>query len=239
VPESPAEAAGLLDGDEIVSIGKAATRTTQDVIDTVRGHRVGDELTLKVRRGGKTVRLAATLARRMDDLDVLRKLLVDRPAPDFDLAAVEGAASGKLADHAGKVIVVEFFATWCKFCPRAHAELKALAAKQPGIVVLGIAGEDRQKLLDYLDPTYQPKQTVVKASDGSARVVHTEPHHGPTGFTVLFDDGDEVKDAYLPIVTYPTIVVIDGEGFVRDVAVGAATSEIRRVLARARELARD
>lgn len=64
VPGSPAEAAGLLPGDELVAVGDRTLTSMDDLVVALRHHRPGDEVTVAVRRDGEPVDLAVTLAER-------------------------------------------------------------------------------------------------------------------------------------------------------------------------------
>jgi thiol-disulfide isomerase/thioredoxin len=46
-------------------------------------------------------------------------------APALDLQTLDGKTVAT-KDFAGKVLVVEFFGTWCGFCERAAADLDAV-----------------------------------------------------------------------------------------------------------------
>jgi putative serine protease PepD len=63
---TPAEEAGLREGDVITEIGDAAVTSTADVQTAVRTHRPGDQVTVVVSRDGETVRMGATLTERPD-----------------------------------------------------------------------------------------------------------------------------------------------------------------------------
>lgn len=61
--------------------------------------------------------------------------------PDFELPRLDGGTE-RLSDHFGKeVVLVDFWATFCKPCLRAMPDLDALyrARKERGFVVLGVS----------------------------------------------------------------------------------------------------
>ena len=66
---------------------------------------------------------------------------IGQPAPDFSMPALDGSTV-KLADHKGKVVVLEWFNPGCPFVKYAHGEgpLRDLAAQttQKGVVWLAI-----------------------------------------------------------------------------------------------------
>lgn len=74
-------------------------------------------------------------------------------APDFTLTTFDGQVY-KLADLRGKVVVVNFWASWCKPCEQEAAELEdAWKFYQPGgnVVFLGVDYVDTEpKALAYL-----------------------------------------------------------------------------------------
>jgi len=61
--------------------------------------------------------------------------LAPAPLPDFPLAGLEGAHY-QLADYQGRIIVLNFWASWCLPCFAEFPELLALAAAYPDDLVL-------------------------------------------------------------------------------------------------------
>jgi cytochrome c biogenesis protein CcmG/thiol:disulfide interchange protein DsbE len=98
--------------------------------------------------------LAQSLSR---DPQLLPSALIDKPAPRFDLAGLgqrQGVATGDLS---GRVVLVNFFASWCLPCRVEHPLLMRLAEEHK-VALYGIAykdkPEDSEKLLTQLGDPY-------------------------------------------------------------------------------------
>ena len=63
LPETPAEAAGIQEGDEIVAIDGQETSTVVGVVRGVRRRAAGDKVTVTVRRDGREIQYDVTLGR--------------------------------------------------------------------------------------------------------------------------------------------------------------------------------
>ncbi|MBJ3786563.1 DsbE family thiol:disulfide interchange protein [Devosia sediminis] len=90
------------------------------------------------------VGLVAIFATSIDrDSSLVRSVLIDRPAPEFSLAPVEGLATPGFAaaDLRGEPTLVNVFASWCIPCRDEHPLLEALKA-ETGIRMFGINHSD-------------------------------------------------------------------------------------------------
>lgn len=119
-------------------------------------------------------------------------------APDFVANNLKGQAV-KLSDFKGKVVLLNFWATWCGACIEEMASMQNLyaALQADGVEVLAISidrwNEDRI-------------QEYVKKNNLT--------------FPVLLDQNQEVRNKY-HVMGLPTSYLIDGEGKIRGYASGA------------------
>jgi cytochrome c biogenesis protein CcmG, thiol:disulfide interchange protein DsbE len=115
------------------------------------------------------------------------------PAPAFMLRDTDGRTV-RLSDHAGKVVVLDFWATWCGPCREAAGELKELQKNygSRGVVIIGIS--------------------VDKGSDAGAKVREFARQHGIT-YLLLIDDESSFRS--YGIARVPATFVLDRQHIVR------------------------
>jgi cytochrome c biogenesis protein CcmG/thiol:disulfide interchange protein DsbE len=91
------------------------------------------------------------------DPSLLPSALLDKPAPAFDLPGLEGKPALAKSDLAGRVVLVNFFASWCAPCRVEHPLLMRLA-EDGKIALYGIdykdKPEDAARLLAQLGNPY-------------------------------------------------------------------------------------
>jgi thiol-disulfide isomerase/thioredoxin len=123
----------------------------------------------------------------------------------FELPLANGTGSFKLADHRGKPVLMEVFASWCGACERAAPMVDELyrEAANSGVVFVGVSLDDDAR--------------------SAARVQQS----WPITYPVAIDNG-QVSRSY-GVSLLPTFVLIDRDGSVKRVSTGVPS---RRVLSR-------
>ena len=141
---------------------------------------------------------------------------IDRPAPDFELPVVANGASGnariRLSQLKDKVVILDFWATWCGPCAQQAPILDRIARKyESDVVVLGInVGEAPQSAANY-----------ARAKGLS--------------YPILIDPEGAAQAAY-DASAVPTVVVIDTRGNIATFNRGVVRqAELERVLKDLRE----
>lgn len=189
IDDTPAYRVGLRAGDQILSIDRQRVATPKQLIALVGPHQIGDTIELWVERDRARFRVDVDLVAMPARNELLQLRLVGKPAPEFALTAV-GSGTGKLAELRGQVVVIEFWATWCKPCMATSGALSELVRSHAGagLVALAISAETATALRAHVDR---------KKPD----------------FTLLHDPGSVVQGRYFATLI-PTIVVVDREGSV-------------------------
>jgi cytochrome c biogenesis protein CcmG/thiol:disulfide interchange protein DsbE len=107
-----------------------------------------------------------------DAPDLIPSVLIGKPAPDFSLPALEGLGVPGLAraDLAGKVTVVNVFASWCVPCRAEHPLLTEIA-KDTRIRLDGINYKDQPaNALAFLNGLGNPYAAVGVDQRGRAAI---------------------------------------------------------------------
>jgi peroxiredoxin len=94
-------------------------------------------------------------------------------APDFTVS--DGARTVHLADYRGKVVLVNFWATWCQPCIVELPSLLQLHRDQPNLVILAVSiDEDPDAYATFIARRHIDLITVRDPSQSAAKLFHTD-----------------------------------------------------------------
>ena len=102
----------------------------------------------------------------------------------------DGTRSVRLADYRGKVVLLNFWATWCAPCIQELPSLQALQQRMPGVVILAVSVDE--------DPD----------------AYHRFLSEHPLSFTTVEDSARRVNALYGTSL-FPETYVIDRNGTIR------------------------
>lgn len=128
--------------------------------------------------------------------------LKDDKAPEFSLKSVDGKTV-KLSDYKGKVVIIDFWATWCPPCRKGIPDLISIQNEfKDKVVIIGIS-LDREK--------------TIKDVPGFVK-------NNGINYPVVYGD-DKVVIDYGGIQSIPTSFVVDKNGTVVDMHVGLVSKD--------------
>ncbi|TMG60741.1 MAG: TlpA family protein disulfide reductase [Chloroflexi bacterium] len=92
---------------------------------------------------------------------------IGAPAPDFEWTSLDGQTL-RLSTYRGKVVVVNFWATWCPPCREEMPALQRVAASEPDVIVLEVdLMEPGDKARSFLDSLGLDRLQPVLDGDGA------------------------------------------------------------------------
>jgi thiol-disulfide isomerase/thioredoxin len=88
-------------------------------------------------------------------------------APDFEWTGPDGEIL-RLSTYRGKIVVVNFWATWCRPCREEMPALQRVAASEPDVIVLEVdLMEPGDKARSFLDSLGLDRLNLVLDTDGA------------------------------------------------------------------------
>jgi len=137
--------------------------------------------------------------------DPKSELHVGDMAPDFSVQLLSGGTF-TLSEYRGKVVVLDFWATWCSPCVEKMPTIQALSEQhESSVVFVGMnVGESFDHVQDFISKT---------------------------GFSyhIGLDENEEIHRYLYPTIAIPYLVIINGEGLITDIFIGASQSMYEQI----------
>lgn len=111
---------------------------------------------------------------------------VGKLAPDFTLKNLKGEEVS-LSDYKGKIVLINFWATWCVYCDKEMPDMQRLSEENDDLVILAVDVREKKKIVEnYIEK-------------------------GGYDFEVVLDEDGKVSMDYL-VSGFPTSYFVDKDG---------------------------
>ena len=116
-----------------------------------------------------------------------------RPAPDFSFTALGQAQPSSLVSLRGKVVLLNFWASWCAPCVIEFPKLEELARAYPDqLVVLAVSADS--------------KEPDIK------RFLNRIKHKAEKNFLIVHDGEKKISQDIFQTIRLPETIIIDPQG---------------------------
>lgn len=212
---SPAARAGITEDDIIVSAERRPLGRSRDLIEMLQQSSESAVLTLEVERGGARRVISVPLEPAPVHEDIARLELVGFEAPEISGVVTFQGDVSSLRELTGRVVLLEFWASYCGACRLLAPELEKWHVEYSGrgLSIVGVT----------VDP--------LKLGAEVARKLRMT-------YSLASDPAERVTNRYLAR-EIPMLVLIDRKGEVRDVAIGPSPERMRQLEHELRELLRE
>ena len=135
-------------------------------------------------------------------------------SPEIKVAATLGRGPVKLSELRGKVVLLDFWATWCTFCVKTMPRLNSLHQRYGGrgLVILGL--NEFEGHVEGQEATRAQELEYFRQFKNKMKVAYD--------FAVA---EDSANDKLYGVAALPTAVLVDRRGRVRFITVGASDEE--------------
>lgn len=183
-------------------MGGARLDSPSDLVQVLGRFGVGAEVPLSVKRAGEQRLFRVVLRGQPEFEDMLRFAFVGLEAPTISGVVTFQGEAASLSELRGKVVLLEFWASWCEVCRYLAPVLGRWQRtyRPAGLEVVGV--------------TIDPPDVAAKAAQRAGM-----------SYTLASDAGGDVSESYLAS-QIPAVFVINRRGVIVDVMVGVAQARL-------------
>lgn len=132
---------------------------------------------------------------------------IGSPAAEFSLTALDGSAV-RLEDYAGRIVILDFWATWCRPCQLEIPHFTALEAEYGprGLAVIGVSVNDREDNVRVFAERMQINYPMALGNDalvqayGGFNAIPTTFVIGPDGKIAARYTGYQDKQVFTGVI---------------------------------------
>lgn len=137
--------------------------------------------------------------------------LLGKPAPEITAEAVGGDGPKNLKGAQGKVVILDFWGTFCEPCKKSFPKYQEIVDQFPGdVAVVAISVDEPDNV--------KKEQLLQFAKDNHAK------------FSIVWDKDHKAAESYgLRSLTMPSSFIVDKQGVVRHLHVGFKDGEEAKI----------
>lgn len=207
--DSPAEAAGLRNGDLVLTIDKKPIANCTVLLDEITSRAPGDTIEIKLQRLSVPVTVTVQLTTR----DALLRRVIGRPIVPTNFVDVDTDATYDLSAMRGRMAIVGLYNPACTDCPQLFSKFRSWARskarKGPPPLVLAVVAGDPARDVGALQ-----KQLDVPLAVGEFVTSGHELDASPFSRELVIFDRDRLG-----------VIVVDGDGMVQYIGPIAPNSD--------------
>ncbi|MBD3669545.1 MAG: TlpA family protein disulfide reductase [Gammaproteobacteria bacterium] len=130
----------------------------------------------------------------------------DNYRPDFSLPDTEGKMRN-IAEWDGKVILLNFWASWCPPCREELPDFVRLYEdyKDKGFMVVGVGIDKRQDLVDFMNSMGVEYPVMVSETEGIRIAQAYGNKIGALPYSVIIDREGRIVESHISLLTYEDV----------------------------------